>query len=128
MLHPKLICRNYPFTEFNMVACRITDARNIAENNRRQTEQRHHLYHQPPSSLQSHLQIPIPIQYQPQHQPQHQPHLQHQQPLILTNNEKNTLDRQILHQQQQPEPQTEQQTIHIRNAGSNSTSQVPLTK
>lgn len=133
MLHPKLIYRNYSLTEFNMVACRITDARNIAANNHPPTEQRHHLYQQhPPSSLHPKSQIhnQQQPQYQPQHpnQPQSQHHL-HQQPLLLRNqenvDEKNTLDREIL---QQPGPQLEQQPIYIRNAGSNSTSQVPLTK
>lgn len=44
-------CRNYTFTEFNMVACRITDARNIAANN-------HHLHNRSTGSISS-GQVPL---------------------------------------------------------------------
>jgi len=45
-------CRNYTFTEFNMVACRITDARNIAANNH------HHLHNRSTGSISS-GQVPL---------------------------------------------------------------------
>lgn len=43
--------RNYTFAEFNMVACRITDARNIAANN-------HHLHNRSTGSISS-GQVPL---------------------------------------------------------------------
>ncbi|XP_061389767.1 sex-determining region Y protein-like [Musca vetustissima] len=57
----KINCRNNSFTEFNMVACRITDARNIAANN-------HH--HHPQQQQQQQLS---------QHPQQQHHHLQQQQ-------------------------------------------------
>lgn len=47
--------RNYTFAEFNMVACRITDARNIAANN-------HHLYNRSTGSISS-GQVPLKSEY-----------------------------------------------------------------
>ncbi|XP_046812408.1 protein turtle isoform X3 [Lucilia cuprina] len=82
--------------EFNMVACRITDARNIAANN-------HHHHQQPPPHQQ---QLPL------HHQTQQQQHLQQQH------------HQQNQHIQQQHQHHLQQ--MHNRNTGSISASQVPL--
>ncbi|KAL9931032.1 immunoglobulin superfamily member turtle isoform 3-T21 [Glossina fuscipes fuscipes] len=60
--------------EFNMVACRITDARNIAANNhhhhRQQQHQQHHHQHQSQQQQQQQQQLPLEHQLQQHHQQQ----------------------------------------------------------
>ncbi|XP_058980772.1 protein turtle isoform X2 [Musca domestica] len=85
--------------EFNMVACRITDARNIAANNHHHHPQQQHHHHQQQQQ-----------QSLSQQQQQHSQHPQHHQ------------------QQQQQQHHHLQQQMHNRNTGSISASQVPLKK
>ncbi|XP_065356823.1 protein turtle isoform X2 [Calliphora vicina] len=87
--------------EFNMVACRITDARNIAANN-------HHHHQQLPHQQQ------LPLHHHTQQQQQQQHLQQHQQ------------QQQNQHIQQQHQHHLQQ--MHNRNTGSISASQVPLKK
>ncbi|KAM7353772.1 immunoglobulin superfamily member turtle isoform 2-T3 [Cochliomyia hominivorax] len=94
--------------EFNMVACRITDARNIAAVN----NHHHHHNQQPPPSSHHHQQQQQQQQLSLHHHTQQQQQQQHLQP----------------NQHIQQQHQHHLQQMHNRNTGSISASQVPLKK